>query len=317
MDGEADSVTSLDWTEKRDLPEEEDDEETVLKRCSQQPVLAGDSSSVEGDFESGSSSDESEGRSAVEEDAIDEGGSALRPTLPHPRRSRIKQKKLVFTSAEPMKGDNDTNDIDIAEFRRQIPDANFDLIHQVDWEEGILWDVSDPTRMGGSMSDQQARCQLIELDSESEQSHLSDDGREHPTIDQREVGLNANSSWQRPGVVEPLSQRHVEEDEDELIVSPKSLRHPQMLRLQSRSFDNEFDGAVRAELLKRISNMTLEVKEKNQELACGDWLNGIFWGDLEPPVSRSKVSSHLQSGISYVVNVVYHHFYRSSVLLCF
>lgn len=197
-----------------------------------------------------------------------------------------------------MKGDSGTYEIDIAECRRQIPDANFDLIHQVEWEDGILWDASDATRRGGSKSDHRASCQLVELDSESERSYLSDIDHERPSTDQREVGLSDDSNWQRPGVVEPLCQRSSElEDENELLLSAKTLRHPQMLRLQSRSFDKEPDGEARSELLKRISNMTLEVKEKNLELARGDWLSSIFWGDLEPGLPRSKVTSCFRFGI--------------------
>lgn len=195
-----------------------------------------------------------------------------------------------------MKGDSDIYEIDIAEFRRKIPDANFDLIHQAEWEDGIVWDALDATRRGGFMSDRRASRQLVELDSESEQSHLSDNDHERPFTDQREVGLSDYSNWQRPGVVEPLCQRS-NEDENELLLSAKTLRHPQMLRLQTRFFHNEPDGEARAELLKRISNMTHEVKEKNQELARGDWLSSIFWGDLEPGLPRSKVTSCLQFGI--------------------
>lgn len=251
------------------------------------------SSSADGDFESGSSSEESEGGSAIEED-----GNQTALVLSHTRRNRIKQKKLVFTSAEPMKGDSDMYEIDIAEFRRQIPDANFDLIHQVEWEDGILWDASDANRRGGSISDHRASCQLVELDSESELSHLSENDHERPLTDQREVELIDYSNWQRPGVVEPLCQRSKElEDESELLLSAKSLRHPQMLRLQTRSLENGPDGEARAELLKRIGIMTLEVKEKNQELARGDWLRSIFWGDLEPGLSRSKVNFCLHFGI--------------------
>lgn len=196
-----------------------------------------------------------------------------------------------------MKGDSDIYEIDIAECRRQIPDANFDLIHQVEWEDSILWDASDATRRGGSTSDHRASCQLVELDSESEQSHLSDNDHKRPFTDQHEVDLSDYSNWQRPGVVEPLSQGSGElEDENELL-SGKTLRHPQMLRLQTRSFDKESVGEPSAELLKRIRNVTLEVKEKNQELARGDWLSTIFWGDLEPGLPRSKVTSCLQLSI--------------------
>jgi len=116
----------------------------------------------------------------------------------------MKQKKLVFTSAEPMKGDSDMYKIDIAELRRQIPNANFDLIHQVEWEDGILWDASNTTRRGGSISNHCANCQLVELDSESELSHLSKNDHERPLIGQREVEMIDYPKWHRPGVVEPL-----------------------------------------------------------------------------------------------------------------
>ena len=263
----------------------EDDEEVVLKRCSQQPVVAADLSSAERDFERESSSEESEVGSAIVED-----GNQTTPICSHTRRNRFKHRKLVFTAAEAMKFDSEIYESDIAESRMQIPGANFELIHQVDWEDDILWDTS---KRGASRFGHRANCQLVELDSESEQNYFSDIDHERPSTDQRDTELSDYSDWQRPCVVEPLCQRSSElEDENELITSAKTLRHPQMLRLETRSFDMELHEA-RAELLKRINNMTLEVKQKNQELARGDWLSNIFWGEPEPGLPSSKVTFRL------------------------
>ncbi|KAG0629769.1 hypothetical protein M758_1G128800 [Ceratodon purpureus] len=272
--------------EKRYRPEEdleamEEDEEFVLMRCSQQPVLTADSSKAERDLESWSSSDESQVWSGIEEDGTE------KTTLPRTRYNRIKQRKPEFTSAEPMKEKIDIYEMDIAESRSRIPEANFDLIHQVEWEDGILWDTS---RRDEFISGDPASCQLVEVDSESELSHLSEIDHERLSTDKHVAGLIDYPDWQRPCVIEPLQQTSsVSGDEKEVSAPAKMLRHPQILRLETRSFDKQTVEEARAELLKRISNMTLSVKEKNQELARGDWLSSISWGEPEPCLPRSKV----------------------------
>ena len=67
-------------------------------RCPQQPVLTAPLLKSERIFENESSSEESEVDTGIEEDGIQ-----TVPTLPHTRRNRIKQRKLVFNVAEPMK----------------------------------------------------------------------------------------------------------------------------------------------------------------------------------------------------------------------
>jgi transcription initiation factor TFIID subunit 1 len=261
----------------------EDDEEVVLMRCPQQPVLTAALLKSERIFENESSSEESEVDTGIEEDGIQ-----TVPTLPHNRRNRIKQRKLVFNVAEPMKVDSNLYETDIAKSRRHIPDANFDLIHQVRWEDGILWNDS---KVDEPISGHCASCQFVEVDSESEQSHLSDIDHECLATDQSDARLSGYRDWQRPCLVEPLCQRSsVLEDERKLTMSAKTLQRPQGVRLEIRSFDEQIDVEANSELLKRISNMTLEVKEKNQELERGDWLSSISWGELEPRLQRSKVA---------------------------
>nr|XP_024393704.1 transcription initiation factor TFIID subunit 1-like isoform X3 [Physcomitrium patens] len=267
--------------EKRERPEEdleamEDDEEAVLKRCSQQILLAAESSSAEGDFESASSLEDSDVGSGPEEDSYQ---TAF--VLSHNRRNRTKQKKFVFTPAEPMKVDADLYEDDIAESRRLIPDANFDLIYLEEWEDNIIWDSLDATR--------RPRCHLVEVDSESEESRVSETDHQPPATKQCHEELSDCSDCQRPYIVEPLCQISSNVEDDGLTIPAKTSRHPQMLRLETLSLRKEPEDEERAELLKHISNLTLEVKEKNQELSRGDWLGNICWGDLEPGLPRSKV----------------------------
>lgn len=263
----------------------EEDEEVELKRCSQPPVLTSEISSAEGELESESSSEDSQAGSAIEEDGIQTA-----PSLTHTRRNRFKQKKPAFTVAEPMKVDTHLYESDIAESKMQIPDANFDLIHQIEWEDGIFWDTS---KRDDSISGHRTSCQVLEVDSESEQSHLSDIDHERPSTDHPDAGLSDFFDWKRPCVVESLCQRSSEiEEEREFLTSTKILRHPQILRLETHSFDKQTDVEARAELLKRISDMTHEVKEKNQELARGEWLGSISWGELEPGLPRPQVTGY-------------------------
>ncbi|XP_024386328.1 transcription initiation factor TFIID subunit 1 isoform X4 [Physcomitrium patens] len=268
---------------EEDLEAMEDDEEAVLKRCSQQPVIAADSSTAEGSL--GSSSEDFDIGNRSEED-----GNQTALFISHSRRDRTKQKKLVFTASEPMKGDEDSYEEDIAECRRQIPDANFDLIHQVEWEDDIIWDTSDVSRRGASISDHRSTCHLVEVDRDTEQSHLSDVDLQCLVKEQCDTRLSDCSDWRRPYVVEPLCQKCRDiEDEDELTMPAKTVRHPQMLRLETLRFHREPGEESRSALLRRINNTTLEVKEKNQELTRGSWLGSIFWGEPESGLPRSKV----------------------------
>lgn len=57
------------------------------------------------------------------------------PILSHSRQRWLKQKKLVFFAPEPMKLDIDVYESDVAKSMIQIPDTNFDSIHQVD----VVW----------------------------------------------------------------------------------------------------------------------------------------------------------------------------------
>lgn len=258
----------------------EDDEEAVLKSCSQMPILVADSGSVESDTESESNSDQTKEGSCREE----EGMKTITLISRNPK-GRGKVKKALFIPAEPMKQDSDLWVPDIADWKRQIPLSNFDLIHQEEWESNILW---DKVTRGNANSVHRSGCKLsVEVDSESEHSHMF--GIEHGRASCPEVNeedLREVSEWRRPFLVEPLCRPSTSGEDHEEV--SRVWRHPQMLRLETHSF-MKAEGQDSVEILNRISNLTLDAKEKNLELAGGGWLDRVLWEESESGPPRSQV----------------------------
>lgn len=259
----------------------EDDEETVLKTCSQLPLPLADLS-AEGDSETESNPDESKDWSGKEEE-----GMKTIPVLSHYRNGRSKPKKAAFIPAEPMKEDILAWEVDIADCRRSIPAANFDLIHQQEWEANIVWDKLESTR-GSGLANRFGDRHLVEVDSEDEQSCVLSSSYEQASSDEFEQGSRKKSSWRRPLLVEPLC-RPSSSDED-LDEPTQTSRHPQLLRLETVSSAKDPEGAISDGITKCMSKVTLETKEKNLELARGDWLTKISWEKSGSCLPRSQVA---------------------------
>lgn len=250
----------------------------VLKTSSQVPIFVPESSSADGDSENESTSEQSEDGSGGE-------SKDLRLLPVSNRKSRSKSKKGLFIPAEPMKGESDLWDADISVSEWEIPAANFDLIHQQEWEANIVWEKVEANNLNAPSVGR--RC-LVEVDSDSDGSHMSGIEHEQALSEEYNSGLGYESQWHRPFSVEPLCRPCSSgEDNDE---SVSTLRHPQMLRLETIALQNEHESQGRTDLLKRISNLTLETKEKNLDLSGGDWLNRVYWEQSDSLLPRSQVT---------------------------
>lgn len=205
------------------------------------------------------------------------------------------QSKDSCHSAEPMKGD-------FAEdhSRKDHPFmlANFYPLDQQDWEDKILWgnspvpsynnvescEISGPElgASGGSEIEIESGIQSIQMEP---QKKLED--KDHNVLMcSSPVKVEPFGSWDSFGAKTNLISR--------------SLFHPQLLRLESRSEvdsssladgrDAEISEHNQSGQVKRFT----KVISQNRDMMEGSWLDKIIWEELDQPMVKPKLIFDLQ-----------------------
>ncbi|KHN42867.1 Transcription initiation factor TFIID subunit 1-A [Glycine soja] len=205
------------------------------------------------------------------------------------------QSKDSCHSAEPMKGD-------FAEdhSRKDHPFmlANFYPLDQQDWEDEILWgnspvpsnnnvescEISGPElgASGGSEIEIESGIQSIQMEP---QKKLED--KDHNVLMcSSPVKLEPFGSWDSFGAKTNLISR--------------SLFHPQLLRLESRSEVDSSSLADGREAEISEHNQSGQVKRftkvisQNRDMMEGSWLDKIIWEELDQPMVKPKLIFDLQ-----------------------
>ncbi|KAK7309486.1 hypothetical protein RJT34_06248 [Clitoria ternatea] len=205
------------------------------------------------------------------------------------------QPKDSCLSAEPMK-------VDFAEDPswKDHPFlwANFYPLDQRDWEDEILWgnspischnnvescEISGPElgASGGSEIEIGSGIQSLQLEP---QKKLEE--KDHAFMGSCPVSLESLGSRDSPGAKTNLISR--------------SLFHPQLLRLESRSeVDSSsladgsradvFEDQHQSGQVKRFA----KVMSQNRDMMEGSWLDKIIWEELDRPIAKSKLIFDLQ-----------------------
>ncbi|KAL3024339.1 hypothetical protein AAZX31_04G115300 [Glycine max] len=205
------------------------------------------------------------------------------------------QSKDSCHSAEPMKGD-------FAEdhSRKDHPFmlANFYPLDQQDWEDEILWgnspvpsnnnvescEISGPElgASGGSEIEIESGIQSIQMEP---QKKLED--KDHNVLMcSSPVKVEPFGSWDSFGAKTNLISR--------------SLFHPQLLRLESRSEVDSSSLADGREAEISEHNQSGQVKRftkvisQNRDMMEGSWLDKIIWEELDQPMVKPKLIFDLQ-----------------------
>jgi transcription initiation factor TFIID subunit 1 len=253
----------------------EEDEETAFKVASQHPG---------GVWNNVRSETQEIGGGSI---ATEQDGCALEDeSVPRPHEDWLsKHKKYLVVPAEPMKREMDLWAADIANWKRQFPSSNFDHLHQQEWETNILWGPVDVTETCRIFNDGQHKNNLAphkQLDSKSSSKSVQEKtsgttGLEVISIAEMDVNMQLDSHWLRPFSVECIGQPTVSGAEH--IELQRKSRHPQMLRLESQCFASNEQYQEGTDILSDRGSLTLEAKEKNAELAAGDWFEHVLWGN--------------------------------------
>ncbi|RDX73130.1 Transcription initiation factor TFIID subunit 1, partial [Mucuna pruriens] len=209
------------------------------------------------------------------------------------------QSKDSCHSAEPMKGDYAE---DLSWKDHSFMWANFYPLDQQDWEDEILWgnspvpsnnnvescEISGPElgASGGSEIEIESGIQSIQMELEPEPQKILED---------KEHNVFMGSS---PVSLEPFGSRDSSGAKTNLI--SRSLFHPQLLRLESRS---EVDSSSladgrEAEIPERNQSGQVKrftkVMSQNKDMMEGSWLDKIIWEELDQPTEKPKLIFDLQ-----------------------
>ncbi|MED6142970.1 hypothetical protein PIB30_002256 [Stylosanthes scabra] len=206
-----------------------------------------------------------------------------------------RQQKDSCLSAEPMKGDF-TNELSWN--GTYVLSANFYPLDQQDWEDEIIWgnspvvsdtnvescEISGPELgvSGGSEIEIESGIQNLQLEPQK-------------IIEEEKNNVFVCSS---PLSLEPFGSRDSSDAKTDLL--SKSLFHPQLLRLESRS---EMDGTGHADgrggdtseknnELGQVKRFT-KLMSQNRDLTEGSWLDNIIW-EFDKPSVKPKLIFDLE-----------------------
>ena len=207
-----------------------------------------------------------------------------------------RQQKDSCLSAEPMKGDF-TDDLSWKD--TSLMSADFYPLDQQDWEDEILWgnspaagdnnvescEISGPElgASGGSEIEIESGTQNLQLEPQK-------------IMEEKDQNVFICSS---PASLEPFGSRDSPDAKADLL--SKSLFHPQLLRLESRS---EVDSSILADgrggNISEKHNQSGQVKRftkimsQNRDLMEGSWLDKIIWQELDRPTVKPKLIFDLE-----------------------
>ncbi|WVZ09636.1 hypothetical protein V8G54_014166 [Vigna mungo] len=215
-------------------------------------------------------------------------------TEPSVARKDDHQSKDSCHSAEPMKGDFEE---DLSWKDHPFIWTNFYPLDQQDWEDEIIWgnspipsnnniescEVSGPELgvSGGSEIEIESGIQNIQLEP-------------HKILEDKDHNVLLSS----PVSLEAFGSRDSSEAKTNLI--SRSLFHPQLLRLESRSeVDNSrLPDGKEGEISKhnqsgQITRFSKAISQ-NRDMMEGSWLDEIIWEELDQPVVKPKLIFDLQ-----------------------
>ncbi|XP_061352095.1 transcription initiation factor TFIID subunit 1 [Gastrolobium bilobum] len=207
-----------------------------------------------------------------------------------------RQSKDSYLSAEPMKGDF-VDDLSMKD--HPLTWANFYPLDQRDWEDDILWGnspvASDNNVESYEISGPELGVSLgseIEIESGIQNLQLVP----HKILEDKDHNVFMCCS---PVSLEPFGSRDSSGATTNLL--SKSLFHPQLLRLQSRS---EVDSSSLADGggadMSEKHNQSGQVKHltkfmsHNRDMMEDSWLDKIIWEELDRPNVEPKLIFDLQ-----------------------
>ena len=228
-----------------------------------------------------------------EEAESDEGsGESLEESM------LLKPKSCAFKSAQPMKEDADDWRMILESIR--VPSSNLQLIHQEDWETGIMWDegycqkvredhVDNAMDRSGSNEEGGLNTRKEDALCMKERDEFWQTTVESPNDDI----AKSNMMWQssRSIVLEPLCQGKAE------IKHFPEARHPQLLRLEALSLNNVARQKAQPDKIAKISSYFKSLNLQSSEIQSGNWLDNILWDEENVSAAklhRSKVIFNLQ-----------------------
>ncbi|KAK7252555.1 hypothetical protein RIF29_36592 [Crotalaria pallida] len=205
-----------------------------------------------------------------------------------------RQQKDCCLSAEPMKEDL----ADLSQKDHSLIWANFYPLDQQDWEDEILWGNSP------------AASDNIVESCEISKPELGDSGgNDIEVVSEKNIQLEPQKiTWEKDHNVftcgssvslESFGSRDPLGSKTNLL--SESLFHPQLLRLESRSQeDNSNLADGREGNLPENHNQIGQVKRftkvlsQNREMLDGSWLDKIIWEELDKPPVKPKLIFDLQ-----------------------
>lgn len=218
---------------------------------------------------------------------------------PRDGRAPKGRRRIAFGGNQPMRAENGEV---LESLRASLPEENFALVHQVDWERNIVWGegpASETKRGGrnrrpggqesGGMDTAEANgTQPLQNGALSngamseEESELTSSSLGGPRKNLAAMLAEASEGESAPPVVlEKLTKDDVSAREGDV----SGAAHPQMLRLEQRPAGAASERAVAAqELLKRMTRL---------ELGPEDWLTedglDLTKDGLDKPSRRAKL----------------------------
>ncbi|KAE9606976.1 putative chromatin remodeler Bromodomain family [Lupinus albus] len=206
-----------------------------------------------------------------------------------------RQQKVCCLSAEPMKADIDE---DLSQKDDSCIWANFYPLDQQDWEDEILWGNSPAA--GDNIVES---CKIAEpefgasggnkIEIESEKNLQFEPQKMMREKDHNVFTCGSSLSLEPFGSRDPLGSKSN--------LLSESLFHPQLLRLESRSQEDNFcpaDGrggniSERHNQIGQIKRLT-KILSQNRELMEGSWLDKIIWEELHEPTVKPRLIFDLQ-----------------------
>lgn len=195
--------------------------------------------------------------------------------------SHSKQNKHVLKSAQPMK--EDQGDWHSILERIRVPSPSLQPIHQEDWEAAILWEEGCLSQVREDPIDNALESSgfIEEMDVDTREDDAScmrtRDECWQASIEKFSCDvMKINQGWHtsRPVFLESFSHEP----------SPKcnsSLRHPQLLRLETLPVLREVD---------RVSDGLQKLKLQSLELLSESWVDHIVWDDENLSTRKSLYS---------------------------
>ncbi|XP_031250159.1 transcription initiation factor TFIID subunit 1-like isoform X2 [Pistacia vera] len=260
----------------------EEDEETYLKGSSQVVSFIKQAHAVQHDNSSHDNDDSESVKFGFVQDATPMSGQLY------------DQRKDSCFSAEPMKKDLKSN---LSAGWQSMLSPNIFPLDQHNWEEDILWDNS-PAASENSFES----CDVTGTDSETSlNGELELEPRQHNLHSECSMKDEEDHSIRLHNyhvLLESFGSRNSSDHTNNGFTESK--RHPQLLRLESRLYqDNINHGDRRREnvppelcqtgAVKRFCELSLQ----NRDMMDGSWLNNIMW-DPQDAIGKPKLILDLQ-----------------------